>query len=286
MRRIEPHGRLRRVWRLEGGVSAQMTALEVALPDGTIHEMVVRLHGDVDRAQQPNAAAAEFRLLQILYSLGLAVPAPYTLDLSGEIFPVPYLIIEYIEGRPEFAPADLPGYLLQFATYLSRLHQVDLTAVDLSFLPRQGITEPPVHLDESLDEGRVRAALGSIGPLVSLNEPALLHGDFWPGNVLWREGRIAAVIDWEDAAVGDPLADVANSRLEILWAFGRQAMARFTANYRSLAPEVDFTHLAYWDLCAALRPAGKLGGWGLDEATEQTMRQAHGWFVDQALKCF
>ena len=83
--------------------------------------------------------------------------------------------------------------------------------------------------------------------------------------------------------VGDPLADVANSRLEILWAFGRDAMHRFTDLMRSMAA-IDFTHLAYWDLCAALRPAGKLGSWGLDADAERAMRAAHAWFVDEALE--
>jgi aminoglycoside phosphotransferase (APT) family kinase protein len=39
----------------------------------------------------------------------------------------------------------------------------------------------------------------------------LLHGDFWPGNALWRDGALVAILDWEDAAIGDPLADVANA---------------------------------------------------------------------------
>lgn len=45
---------------------------------------------------------------------------------------------------------------------------------------------------------------------------------------MWRDGQLAAVIDWEDAQLGDPLADVANARLEILWAFGIEAMLRFS----------------------------------------------------------
>jgi aminoglycoside phosphotransferase (APT) family kinase protein len=36
---------------------------------------------------------------------------------------------------------------------------------------------------------------------------SLLHGDYWPDNTLWRDGRLVCVIDWEDAALGDPLAD-------------------------------------------------------------------------------
>ena len=34
-------------------------------------------------------------------------------------------------------------------------------------------------------------------PPVQVNRPVLLHGDFWPGNILWRDGRLVAVIDWE-----------------------------------------------------------------------------------------
>ncbi len=34
--------------------------------------------------------------------------------------------------------------------------------------------------------------------------------------MLWKDGQLVAVIDWEDAPLGDPLADVANSRLESL----------------------------------------------------------------------
>ena len=72
---------------------------------------------------------------------------------------------------------------------------------------------------------------------------------------------MVAVIDWEDAALGDPLADVANARLEILWAIGTEAMHRFTEEYRSMMPNVDFTYLPLWDLYAALRPVSSISGW-------------------------
>ncbi len=31
---------------------------------------------------------------------------------------------------------------------------------------------------------------------------------------------------------------------------------------------IDFTHLPYWDLCAALRPVAQIVQWGLDDTTE------------------
>jgi aminoglycoside phosphotransferase (APT) family kinase protein len=109
-----------------------------------------------------------------------------------------------------------------------------------------------------------------------------LHGDYWPGNILWKDGRLAAVIDWEDARVGDPLDDLANCRLEFLWTLGVDAMNEFTERYKSQT-SIDCTNLPYWDLVAALRPCGKLSTWGLDAAVEQQMRNRHRSFVDEAI---
>jgi len=159
--------------------------------------------------------------------------------------------------------------------------------LDLSFLPTQEqkyakkVSERPPNLDESIDEGCIRDVLESAGRLSQHNASVLLHGDFWPGNLLWKDGRIVAVIDWEDAALGDPLADVANSRLEILWAFGIDAMYSFTQQYQSIAT-IDFTCLPIWDLFAALRPAFKIAEWAGDDIAEQTMRERHRFFVAQA----
>ena len=104
-----------------------------------------------------------------------------------------------------------------------------------------------------------------------------------------------AVIDWEDAKLGDPLADLATSRLDILWIFGRDAMQEFTRHYQSImhrsALTSDFTNLPYWDLSAALRPASAIAEWaavyppwGRADITEKTMREGHKWFITQAFR--
>jgi aminoglycoside phosphotransferase (APT) family kinase protein len=271
------------------GVSAQVTALETLRPDGHTQKMIVRRHSEVDLTHNPQIAADEFKLLHLVHSVGVAAPKPYYLDQSGEIFSTPYLVIEYIEGKPEFAPPHVPDLLLQLATHLSRIHQVDCSNLDVSFLPQpekiyaETLRERPTRVDESLDEGHIRDALGAVWPLPQRNTSVLLHGDFWPGNILWKDGQLVAIIDWEDAGLGDPLADVANSRLEILWAFGIEAMQHFTQQYQSITP-IDFTNLPYWDLCAALRRVAQIAQWGLDDTTERTMRERHRWFITQAFE--
>jgi aminoglycoside phosphotransferase (APT) family kinase protein len=109
----------------------------------------------------------------------------------------------------------------------------------------------------------------------------LLHGDFWPGNTLWRDGRLVAVVDWEDAAVGDPLADVANARLELAWSVGFDAMEEFTSAYAARA-DVDLARLPAWDIRADARLTARLSSWGLDPAEERRMLAARYRFVAQA----
>jgi aminoglycoside phosphotransferase (APT) family kinase protein len=46
-------------------------------------------------------------------------------------------------------------------------------------------------------------------------EPTLVHLDYSPGNVLWAEGRISAIVDWEEAAYGDPGIEVAYCRMQM-----------------------------------------------------------------------
>ncbi|HEY6410286.1 MAG TPA: phosphotransferase, partial [Ktedonobacteraceae bacterium] len=192
-------------------------------------------------------------------------------------------------GKPEFAPSHVPDLILQLATQLFLIHQLDCSQLDLSFLPQQAtiytekLRARPAHMDESLDEGHIRDVLEAAWPFPQQNTTVLLHGDYWPGNILWKDGQLVTIIDWEDAALGDPLADVANSRLEILWAFGIDAMHSFTQQYQSMTT-IDFTNLTLWDLCAALRPASKLAEWGIDALTEKTMREGHRWFITQAFE--
>lgn len=287
LRRMEPHSKLRRAWSLTGGVSAQVTALEIEQPDGQTRRLVVRQHGAADLAQNPHLAAAEYRLLQLLQAHHLPAPAPCYLDLSGQIFPTPVIVVEYVEGTPEEAPAHLPDLTRQLATHLARIHTLSAATADLSFLPQQEnrvaqtLQDRPAALDATFDERQIRAILDSLWPLPLRNQAVLLHSDFWPGNILWQEGRLAAIIDWEDAAVGDPLADLSNSRLELLWAYGRAAMHDFTRQYQALVP-LDVSHLPYWDLCAALRPIAKIATWGLDPPTEKRMRAGLKWFISQA----
>jgi len=121
--------------------------------------------------------------------------------------------------------------------------------------------------DGVVPETAVRKALQASWPPPRVSEPVVLHGDYWPGK-----------------AFGDPMADLANIRLEILWHFGTAAMDMLTSEYLALRPAAGAATLPVWDLRAALRacefpletlplPAGKIG----------SMRAAHRDFAAAAM---
>jgi aminoglycoside phosphotransferase (APT) family kinase protein len=293
LRAIDPDLRLVGCRALTGGVSAQVTAIDAGRAAGGRERLVLRQYGAANLRSDPHVAAHEYRLLSLLHAAGLPVPRPRHADESCSIVPVPCLVTEFIDGAQRTDPAQLtePGssFTGQLAAVLARLHTAAFTLADAPYLAHirsiatRKIAAWPVQLDESLSEPAVRAALAGIWPPPQVNRPVLLHGDYWPGNTLWREGRLVCVTDWEDAVFGDPLADVGNTRMELCMGYGAAAASEFTRQYRALMPDLDLTALAHWDLYAALRHAGRLAEWGLSDANLARLQAGHREFTAIAL---
>jgi len=208
---FRPGWRVLRVWPFAGAVSSQIRGIEVAGTDGARRVFVVRQYRAANAEVVPPIADAEYRLLRLLTAAGLPVPWPCLADDSGVAGPC--LVMEYIDGERVHKPADLPSFLRQLAAALAAVHDSGVARADLSFLPDAGdqvldeLRTGPHTADDAVPESAIRSALRARWPPEQASEPVVLHGDYWPGNVQWRDGRIAAIIDWEEAAFGDPMAD-------------------------------------------------------------------------------
>lgn len=288
VQQVLPGSIVRRIWSLSGGISATMQAVEVGWADGRSQTVIVRTHG------QTAVAEKEYHLLQLLHEQGVKTAVPYLVDRSTSS-----LVLDYLPGEMNFAPADLNNHLRQMAEQLAQLHQLDMTQQDVSFLPEAGAGcvevgwERPSPTPNFPQAQAIRQVLADTDLPPSANKTTLLHGDFWPGNCLWRDGELTAVIDWEDACLGDPLIDLAQSRSEIAWIFGPEAVEIFTSHYRQ-QQRLDEGQLAYRDLCAALRQIRLVGddlagfvayfeGYGRSDITPATIRQNLNTFIDRAL---
>ena len=292
VRRFAPDARVVAASGMDGGESATMTSITLERAGGARESVILRQVGDANLAADPDAAENEARVLDALSRTGLPVPRALHLDQSRRLLPRPFLVVTFLEGAPDYDPSDRTGAAQQMAGFLARLHAIDTGRDDLVAVPRRhGPLDGPSSRSDRLP-GAFRGArelLEASSPPPVRNPEALLHGDFWAGNVLWRDGRLSGVVDWEDAAVGDPLADLAIARVDMSWGFGREAMEAFTARYAGCTGS-DLYALPYWDLRAALRQAPHATdyaeGWremGRTDITGAVIRAAHTRLIDEAM---
>jgi aminoglycoside phosphotransferase (APT) family kinase protein len=287
---LEPGGQLVGVFELTGGVSANVLGLDIVTSAGCRRRVVFRQHRSADFKQHgQHVTVTEYGVLAALHRKGLAVPEPYLYDDSGALT-APYLIIEWVDGSTELAPEDLPAALDQMAEFLVGLHSLDPSSLPLPEL--EPIEDPAAAVVAYLPSSEVgdhaRAILGSGSLRRSENRCVLLHGDYWPGNVMWQDGHLVAVLDWEDARLGDPLADLATARVELLCRHGDEAMERFTnqylaAHHDTIGP-LRLDSLALWELYVSAAALATMGDWGLEPAEEARRRRRTERFFDRAAR--
>jgi aminoglycoside phosphotransferase (APT) family kinase protein len=170
----------------------------------------------------------EYRWLPRLAPLlPLPIPRPLVLGRPSAAFPFAWTVFSWIEGETaDTAPiADQPAFATALAHFLVALYAADarggpasgphnffrggaLATYDAE--TRATIRLLGAEVDSALVTEVWETALRSTWP----REPVWVHGDVAAGNLLVRDGRLAAVIDFGSSAVGDPACD-----LSIAWTF-------------------------------------------------------------------
>ena len=272
---IDPAAALQRI----DALSRRAFALHAMWPDGKAARLILLTHSENDRRRNSKMANDEFRLLQTLQRADLPVAQPLHLCTAHD---PPFFITDGLQGSSRFEPQDLARYCGQLADALSAIHALDLSRHDLSFLPAQAARIAASLLTTGHEFASIAAAMRSAHRFIRANPPVLLHGDFWPGNLLWQGEKLAGVIDWEDAMLGDPLGDLGKSRLEILWALGYEAMEIYTARYLARGAQLDTSALPYWDLWGAQR-LQHFASFAADAEQAARWQAQYSQFVDNAI---
>jgi aminoglycoside phosphotransferase (APT) family kinase protein len=136
---------------------------------------------------------------------------------------------------------------------------------------------------EGADRNLIVALHKTVGNTAYAGPPKLLHGDFWPENVLWNRDGVAAIVDWEDSAIGDPLSDVACCQLELRYKFGSTSMRQFYQAYAK-RHSVDIQRLRIWQVYVAAAACKFMGTWGLPASREARMRCAAEATLQEAIR--
>jgi aminoglycoside phosphotransferase (APT) family kinase protein len=169
----------------------------------------------------------EFRVISALGGTDVPVARAIALCPDPEVLGAPFYLMSFVDGvvfdQAERLAALTPELARraceELVDTLLELHSIDPASVGLAdfgrpdgYLARQvkrwqaqwraSETSPRPELDELVE--RLTATMPAQGA------PAIVHGDYRLTNVIYRTdvSGIAAVVDWEMATLGDPLADV------------------------------------------------------------------------------
>jgi aminoglycoside phosphotransferase (APT) family kinase protein len=180
-----------------------------------------------------HAVDREYRLLSALHPLGFPVPEPLALCDDPAVIGAIFYVMELAKGRPypdgslpDFDPATRRRMYEQLVDTLAELHNIDPVAADLAdfgrpgnYFERQVARWTRQYRDSETDYLPEMERLIAFLPetLPEQSRTSIVHGDYRIDNVVFDgDGTLTAVLDWELATLGDPLADFAY--LAMQWA--------------------------------------------------------------------
>ena len=293
---LAPAGKVEVERRIKGGLGCTTDVLRVAEPGRAPARMILRRYDPWYALHKPRAAEIEFAVLKHLKKHGVPAPEPVWVDRQAT-FETPAMVIGFISGEVQKHPKDPMDYASQLAKMLARLHDVpraglpadltDYNAAEAAFL---SASEPPdtmkAHRLGSLLWECQRRERGR----VELDTGGFLHGDYWPGNTLWRGQKLAAVLDFEEVGVGDPALDVAIAAVNLKLEPWPEASDHFVSVYRAETGRALET-LRFWEMKELRRPMPDIANWlpsfqhfhARADVTADELRAEHERLIREAL---
>jgi len=183
------------------------------------HRGVLRLPPPGARIAGPADIPRQARIMAALHAQGLPVPAIVATSQDLVVDGRPFVLMEAVAGDRVEQAIDAGSSPLQLAAsaveVLRRLQAVPIENTGIG-------GEEPMPLEGEiarwtwLMERAPSELTGHAPRLAQLlaerqpqpGPPVLVHGDYHFGNMLFDHGRVAAVVDWEIAQLGQPLLDL------------------------------------------------------------------------------
>ena len=180
---------------------------------------VLRLPPPGARIAGPADIPRQARIMAALHAQGLPVPAVVATSEDPVVDGRPFVLMEAISGDRVEQAIDAGSDPLQLASsavdVLRRFQAVPCADTGIG-------SEEPMPLEGEISrwswlmERAPSELTGQAPRLAQLlverqprpGPPVLVHGDYHFGNMLFDSGRVAGVVDWEIAQLGQPLLDL------------------------------------------------------------------------------
>lgn len=165
----------------------------------------------------------EFGPLGYLWEGGARIPRAYLLEGTGKVLGDPFIVCQHVDGTPAgsiyFPPPGPNAELLRdVATCMAGVHAIDPGGFPTQDGPRGDAFFDKQFAEHAEDWERFRgqsAIMDAAFDWIDSNRAlaygpeAIVHDDFAFNNMLVKDNRVSAVLDWEFAHVGTQAADLA-----------------------------------------------------------------------------
>ena len=213
--------------RLEGGHSN----LTFLVADDHGRRVVVRRPPEGELLPKAHDMKREYTIISGLGPTDVPVAAAYGLCEDTSVTGAVFYVMSEVGGRALYTAEDVDQWLTleardtvgySFISNLARLHSIDPASIGLDQLARpDGYVSRQLHVwygswqasmeGAAYDDPRIHSLYGDLSEQIPDQGPArVVHGDYGMHNCMINsDGTVAAILDWEIATLGDPLADFA-----------------------------------------------------------------------------
>ncbi len=282
VQRTGQQARVAALRQLAGGASCRVYSFELD-GSGGHRTLVLRLDavGGTAGNSEGTLRREEYELLAAAARAGVTVPAVHWCGDESEGLGGAFFVMDLVSGeaiarrllRDQRYARTRSALPRDLARELARIHAVDIGDPRLAFLAERAAGGEDPRRFALAEVGKYRQLLAAFSgeqpyPLLTLVarwleqhapvlvRPALVHGDFRVGNVMFDEDGLTAVLDWELSHFGDPAEDLGWLCVRT-WRFGsddkpagglcsREELCRLYAEQggSEVAPEA----LRFWEL--------------------------------------
>jgi aminoglycoside phosphotransferase (APT) family kinase protein len=199
---------------------------KVVEPGGhVLEDLVLRVPPKGVRRRGNTDVLRQVPLLQAMRRCGVPVADVRHWGDDEQWFEVPYLMVERFantstfrvgDGNRSFAAGAITSVFEQAVDALALVHRVDWTQELADWEAPKALADEITFWEPILAKAAQPEWIGmgeEVRDLLLERLPAdpvvgVFHGDYQTSNLLFRDGRLVAVIDWEIAGIGAQLLDV------------------------------------------------------------------------------
>lgn len=193
----------------------------------------------------------EYRILCALRDSAVPIPRPHAYCSDAQVIGSEFYIVDHVPGRVFWeadmgnaTPSERAAVYDEMNATLARLHMLDPAVIGLADL-----APPDGYAARNLQRWSTNYAQSALVAIPDMDwlivhlsrhlpqqaETRFIHGDYGLYNLIIasEEPRIAAVLDWEMATLGDPLIDLAH-HLRAWWDLPDSGLAATSLHGRDL----------------------------------------------------